>query len=129
RWRYWAARAAEQTGERRRARELYRGVIDTDNYYAAMSAARLDMPMTPHNRRVRDDDARIAGIARRAPFVRARELLAVRLPTQATAEWRYGTAALDADDGPQAIHLAMRWGWYDVAVATATAHRIFDDYR
>ncbi|HEX6994385.1 MAG TPA: transglycosylase SLT domain-containing protein [Gammaproteobacteria bacterium] len=129
RWRYWAARVAEETGEHELARELYRGVLGTDNYYAAMAAARLGVPMTPAQSTVPVDEARVARLASRAPFVRARELLRVRMPAEAAAEWRYGSAALDADDGPQTIHLAMRWGWYDMAVATATSHRIFADYR
>jgi len=129
RWRYWAARAAEQAGERGRARELYRSVLPTDNYYAALAAARLGVPMTPRQTAVPVDARRIGQIAARPPFVRARELLRARMPAEAAAEWRYGTAALDADDGVQSIHLAMSWGWYDMGVATATSHRIFDDYR
>src|SRR5690606_38708712 len=129
RWRYWAARAAEQAGERREARELYRSVLPTDNYYAAMAAAHLGERMTPGQTSVPVDDERIVRIARLEPFVRARELFHVRMPAEAAAEWRDGSALLDADDGRQSIHLAMSWGWYDVAVATATSHRIFDDYR
>ena len=129
RWRYWAARVAEKSGEHERARELYRSVLGTDNYYAAMAAARLGVPMTPTPSTVPADPARIARLASFDPFVRARELLLVRMPGEAAAEWRYGTAALDPDDGPQSIHLAMSWGWYDMAVATATSHRIFADYR
>jgi len=129
RWRYWAARVAEKTGERERARELYRSVLARDNYYAAMAAARLGVPMTPSQTTVPAEPARIERIASLAPFVRARELLRARMPAEAAAEWRYGSAALDADEGPQSIHLAMSWGWYDMAVATATSHRIFADYR
>src|SRR5690606_24359476 len=129
RWRYWAARAAEETGDRRKARELYREVLPTDNYYAAMAAARLGERMTPGQASVPVDERRIAKVASLGPFVRARELLRARMPAEAAAEWRYGSASLDPDDGLQSIHLAMSWGWYDMAVATATSHRIFDDYR
>ena len=129
RWRYWAARVAEKKGDDERARELYRSVLGTDNYYAAMAAARLGVPMTPLQSTVPVDSARITRLASFAPFVRARELLLVRMPAEAAAEWRYGSAALDPGDGRQSIHLAMSWGWYDMAVATATSHRIFDDYR
>src|SRR5690606_9521022 len=41
RWRYWAARAADQGDERTAARRLYESILAEDNYYSAMAAARL----------------------------------------------------------------------------------------
>lgn len=128
RWRYFAARAAEVAGNHRRARELYRSVLPRDNYYAAMAAARLGVPMQPGHRPIPRDEERLERIAASPPFVRARELFFSRLPWYARLEWQHGVAALDPDDGPQTIHLAMGWGWYDLGVGTATSHRIFDDY-
>lgn len=128
RWRYWAARVAGQTGQRSRARELYRSVLQADNYYSAMAAARLGEPIEPGHRPLPENPKRLARLAAQPPFVRARELLRVRIPQRAVAEWRFGSRGLDGEDGRQSIHLAARWGWYDVAIATATSHRIFDDY-
>src|SRR5690606_34899432 len=95
RWRYWAGRAAEETGARGRARKHYESVLPTDNYYAAMAAARLGETMTPQQISVPADERRLSRIAALAPFVRARELLRVRMPSEAAAEWRYGSASLD----------------------------------
>jgi soluble lytic murein transglycosylase len=128
RWRYWAARAAEERRDRSQARQLYRDVLATDNYYAALAAARLAEPVVPHHRPLGTDDTRLRQIASEPAFVRARELLYARLPWLATAEWRYGSDGLDAADRPLTIHVAARWGWYDLAVATATRHRVFNDY-
>lgn len=128
RWRYWAARVAEQKGERSRARELYRSVLQVDNYYSAMAAARLGEPIEPGHRPLPANPKRLARLAERPPFVRARELLRLRMPQHAMAEWRFGSNGLDGEDGRQSIRLAASWGWYDVAIATATSHRIFDDY-
>src|SRR5690606_41480889 len=127
RWRYWAARAAEQAGERGRARELYRSVLPTDNYYAALAAARLGVPMTPRQTAVPVDARRIGQIAARPPFVRARELLRARMPAEAAAEWRDGPAALDADDGVQSRHLARGWGRDEIGAATGTPRRRLAD--
>jgi soluble lytic murein transglycosylase len=129
RWRYWAARAAEETGQRRAARALYRAILAADNYYSAMAAARLDEPVEPSQRTVRAEERRLARLASLAPFIRARELFFSRMPWLAAPEWRHGSAPLDAEDARQTIHLAMRWGWYDLGVATATSQRVFDDYR
>lgn len=128
RWRYWDARIAEQLGERRRARELYRSILPTDNYYSAMAAARLDEPVEPHQRRLDRDRAVVRELASRPAFVRARELLYAQRPRSAAAEWRHGSDALERTVRSQTIHLAAAWRWYDMAIATATARGVFFDY-
>jgi hypothetical protein len=37
-WRYWAARAAEEDGNKDTARELYSALLGDDNYYSATTA-------------------------------------------------------------------------------------------
>ena len=128
RWRYWAARTAERLGDRSQARELYRSILPRDNYYAAMAAARLGEPAEPHHRPLDADENLLRQLATEPAFVRARELLYARMPWNAAPEWRDGFDALDEEDRLQAIHLAARWGWYDLAIATATGKRVFDDY-
>jgi soluble lytic murein transglycosylase len=54
--------------------------------------------------------------------------LALGMRNDATREWRYGTAQLSAPELAQAVVLANRWGWHDMAVATATQAGIFDEY-
>jgi peptidoglycan lytic transglycosylase len=127
-WRYWTGRAAEVGGEAAVARERYGSLATDDNYYSAMAAARLGKRIEPHVERLPLDDAVIERIAREAPFVRAHELLLCDLRPQATLEWQAGYAALEDERKPQAVHLAARWGLYDIAVATATSHGVFNDY-
>ncbi|MBN1239028.1 MAG: lytic transglycosylase domain-containing protein [Gammaproteobacteria bacterium] len=128
RWRYWAARAAEAEGQRANAQALYRSILPTDNYYAAMAAARLERPAEPHPRTLAADRQRVLDIATQPAFVRARELVYADLPWLARAEWNHGREALDDADRLLTIHVAALWQWYDVVVATATRHRIFNDY-
>jgi soluble lytic murein transglycosylase len=74
------------------------------------------------------DDEIIERIASEAPFVRARELMSCGLRALATLEWQAGYVALEDAQKRQAVHLAARWGLYDVAVATATSQGVFNDY-
>jgi soluble lytic murein transglycosylase len=127
-WRYWEARAAAQRGDRERARELYESILTTDNYYAAMAAARLGQDVVPHPMRLEADDDVVDAIAELAPVVRARELKSVDLPDEALAEWRYAMSMLDAEARRQSILVAADLGWFDVAVATATTEQVFFDY-
>jgi soluble lytic murein transglycosylase len=127
-WRYWAARATEQNGDVAAARALYAQVEMGDSYYAAAAAAALGHKYAPHPTPLAFDDGLVAQIAARPAFVRARELRACDLPEEAVAEWWYGYNTLPADQHMQAIAVAMRWDWYDQAVATATRQGIFNDY-
>jgi soluble lytic murein transglycosylase len=128
RWRYRAARAAEEVHDDALATPLYRAVMEDDNYYSAMAAARLDETITPHPRKVARDAAEVSAIAQLPAFVRARELLRVNLRRDAGAEWQAGFDSLREAVRPQTVHLAADWNWFDQAVATATQLRIFNDY-
>ena len=128
RWRYWAARAAEQTRDLALARQLYESVLVDDNFYSMMAAARLEQPLSPHLETLPVDKVQLAQIGELPELVRARELLLSALRSYANVEWSHGIEKLSEDARRQAIHLAARWGWYDQAVATATQQRIFNDY-
>lgn len=128
-WIYWRARAAEQLHDRAEARRLYASIVPRDNYYAALAAARLGNAVVPHAEPLSADETEIARLAATPPFVRARELFFAGLPWHAAAEWRYGSRGLDASAREQGVHLAARWGWYDMAIATAAQQDVFNDYR
>jgi soluble lytic murein transglycosylase len=128
RWRYWAARAAERRGNAELARQLYESVLPSDNYYAASAAARLKRRAEPHPAPFAPDAQVIEGLAVRPPFVRARELQLCGLRAPAVSEWQSGFGTLSDREQPQAVHLASRWQWHDVSIATATRERIFFDY-
>ncbi|HEU4620052.1 MAG TPA: transglycosylase SLT domain-containing protein [Gammaproteobacteria bacterium] len=128
RWIYFRARAAEKLRDRAHARDLYRSLLTRDNYFSGLAAARLGEPAAPHVERVRAEDREIERIAARPAFVRARELYYSGLPWNASAEWRYGSAKLDETARVASIRVAARWGWYDLAISTATSQRVFNDY-
>ena len=128
RWKYWAARAADQSGDATTARQGYASVIGSDNWYAVLSAARLGQPYAPTVEPAGLSDAGIARVAALPSMVRARELELCELQTQSVAEWRAGSAALPREDQVQAIGLAARWGWYMQAIAAAAKLGIFNDY-
>jgi soluble lytic murein transglycosylase len=127
-WLYWAARAADESGDQDAARSLYNAALPGDNYYSAMAAARLGERVIPRLELIPLDAAQVESIAGIDAFRRVRELALLGLRDLATNEWRYGYSALSEAQRLQAIHLAARWEIYDVAVATATSHGRFNDY-
>jgi soluble lytic murein transglycosylase len=127
-WRYWSARAAEQRDEGDAVRSLYAALLDADNYYSAMAAARLGERVVPRVKPLPLDEEKVGDIASQDAFRRVRELALLGLRELATSEWHYGYERLPEDRRLQAIHLAARWEIYDIAVATATSHGWFNDY-
>ncbi len=128
-WTYWHARAIEALAGAGEARAAYESILADDNFYSALAAARLGRPVVPHQQRFEPQAEVVEALGRREAFARARELRAVELPSEALREWHHAQDALAPAEQRQSVHLAADWGWYDVAVATATSHGIFFDYR
>ncbi len=128
RWRYWSARALEQTGDAAQAHRLYDALAPDDNYYSGMAAARLSINVTPHPQPLDRDDAVRARLAQMPALVRAHELLLCDLRSAAMSEWQFAFDELSPTDRQQAVPMAMDWGWYDLGVTAATSLRIFYDY-
>ena len=127
-WLYWAGRAAEERGEKATARTLYGSALPGDNYYSAMAAARLGERVVPRLEPIPVDAAQVETIAALEAFRRVRELALLGSRDLATNEWHYGYSLLPDEQRLQAIHVAVRWQIYDVAVAMATSHGRFNDY-
>jgi soluble lytic murein transglycosylase len=127
-WRYWTARAAAATGDEEQAQALYEATLAGDNYYSAMAAARLDRPVVPRIEPLPVDETAVTAMQASASFRRVRELALVGLRELATNEWSHAYAALPDAQRAQAIHLAAAWQIHDVAIATATANGLFNDY-
>lgn len=128
RWRYWRARAEEALRHRKRARRIYRALLKSDDYYAALAAARLRRGIEPDPKLLPVETQVMASLDRIPAVVRARELFFCGLERQADAEWRYAYGSLDARERIAAIALAAKWGWYTQAIETAADQHQFDDY-
>lgn len=128
RWRYWAARTAEQLGQEAEAQSLYESILADDDYYSGMAAAHLSRSVMPHPHPIPTESAVLARLKRIPGMVRARELFLCGLHPEASAEWKEVYDALSEEGRQQAIRLAASWGWYDQAVEVAASQHIFNDY-
>lgn len=129
RWRYWDARAAEQLGDSALAQEHYTAAIPTDNYYAALAAARLDRPFEPRLERLHFDRSSVEALAAIPAFVRARELVLAGLEPLAEIEWLHGDRSLTAKERHDLVGLAVEWRWFYQAIATAARQELYNDYQ
>ena len=128
RWRYWAARSAEQRGDRDAARAGYAAVVPTDNWYAALAAARTGQRFAPTLEPLPRDEAILAQVAADPALVRTRELILCDMKGEANQEWRAALDALTPTQQVQAVRLASGWGWHLQAIAAAARLGLFNDY-
>jgi soluble lytic murein transglycosylase len=128
RWRYWAARATEQLGNREAASAGYAAVIPTDNWYAALAAARTGQRFTPMLQPLARDEEELARVAADPGLVRTRELVLCDMQSEANLEWKAAFDALAPTAQLQAVRLASGWGWHMQAIAAAARLGQFNDY-
>jgi len=128
RWRYWAARAAAKLHDSHGAEGLYESLLKDDNYYSALAAARLNRTIAPHPQALPLESETVATLDKTPAFERARELFLCGMRPEALTEWQLGFDALSPEGQLQSIHLAANWGWYDQAVAVASAEHVYNDY-
>ena len=128
RWRYWAGRAAEKLGQGDAARASYAAVVPTDNWYAALAAARLGQSFTPTLQPLARDEAEHARVAAVPGLVRTRELVLCDMQGEANLEWKTAFETLTPSQQVQAVRLASGWGWHLQAIAAAARLGLFNDY-
>jgi soluble lytic murein transglycosylase len=128
RWRYWSGRAHERLDRSDAARASYAAVLPTDNWYAALAAARLGQRYTPTQQPLPRDAAEFDRVATSPEMIRTRELILGDLGSEANAEWRAALEAMTPAQQTQAVRLASSWGWHMQAIAAAAKLGLFNDY-
>jgi soluble lytic murein transglycosylase len=127
RWRYWKARALEQTGKPDQAKPLYRKVAGERSYYGFLAADRADLPYALDHNDTPVDPALTARIQAMGTTMRAREFRALDRMIEARREWRQLQESLDPAGLRAAAKLAQSWGWRDQAIFTLAKSGYWDD--
>ncbi|MEJ2383479.1 MAG: transglycosylase SLT domain-containing protein [Xanthomonadales bacterium] len=117
RWRYWAARAALETGAATEGREQLAGLAGEANFYGFLAADALDLPYSICPLEPQVAAAAVDRLAGDPPFARALELRRAGLPSWARREWNRAVRDLDRAGLRTAAALATRELWPDRAIA------------
>ncbi len=126
-WQYWYARAADETGNKDRSRELLADLAGERSYYGFLAADQLDLPYRYAHRAAAVDESLIEDLEQNADIVRARELFLVGLNGRGRALWSKTLDSLNPAQRMQAAIMANRWGWHSRAIATAADNGLLDD--
>ena len=126
-WRYWKAKALEQTGQHKNAIDAFYDLAGTRDYHGFLAADRLEEPYKTIHQPLDYEPATLRKLAKRAGFVRARELYRAKLHTDARREWNAATSKLSSDELKAASALAQQWGWHDRAILTVARTHDYSD--
>jgi soluble lytic murein transglycosylase len=127
RWRYWRARALDETGKDEAARKIYEELVQENGYHSVLAMQRLDRAFTPHHRPYADNPEVQMRLSQIPALQRAREASAVGEYAWIGAEWKSGIEGLSAEQRLQAAKLAGSWGMLEQAVTATAAQQQFDD--
>jgi len=116
RWRYWQARALQETGQAEPSREILAELALEASYHGFMAADQLGLPYTVCPEAPTVSSAEIEQMASRTGFDRALELREVGIANWPRAEWRLAVRGLDVQGLRAAAGLAVREGWPEMAI-------------
>jgi soluble lytic murein transglycosylase len=126
-WRYWQARALENTDQRLPAMDQFARLAKERDYHGFLAADFLRWPYEMGDRPLEYDQATLDNLANRPGFVRAKELYKAELLTDARREWEHAVRELSGDDLKLAAVLAHQWGWHDRAILTVARSGDYSD--
>ena len=89
-WRYWLARASQQTGNVDAARNLREGLARENSFYGVLAAEELGTPMTPNWQGWKPSRAAMDAVARRPAIARALAFYRLDMKNEGLREWLYG---------------------------------------
>lgn len=115
-YQYWLARAYEQTGNLRKAKELYAQLAGERHYYGFLASARLEQPVSLQNDPIEAAQSDLDIILAKPSAKRAYELRALNRFHEARLEWRHLQSQLDENQQLLASVIASNWGWHDQAI-------------
>lgn len=128
RWRYWQARALENTGgSPEQIKALYQQVAQTRSFYGFLSADRLGIPYELVDKPLTVDATTHDQVVLLDGVQRARELFILGKSLDARREWYHTTQKLDEPQIIAAGKLAESWGWHRNGIQAMIQVRYWDD--
>ena len=127
RWRYWEARALEETGQSGGAEEIYGELASHRGYHGFLAADHLNRSYAFNHHPLMVSDAEMTRAENRPALVRAHELFLTEYLTDARREWMAALTGAGASELAAAAQLAARWGWADRVIATFGRSQEEDD--
>ncbi len=127
RWKYWHARALENTGDVELAREIYAELAKERDYYAFLSADKVGIAYDMNHYPLPENKDELNRVAELPAIKRAYELYQLGMSYPARREWYHALKKMTTYQMQMAAKLATKWGWYNRAIFTMTRAKAYDD--
>lgn len=126
-FKYWYARALEQTGDSSKANKLFQELAENRDYYGFLAAERLGTAYNFQSQPfVVSKEIKNKQLKKHAGMIRARELYFLGHIVLARVEWYAFLPKLSTKELKIAAALANQWGWHNLAIITIAKAKYFD---
>ena len=126
-WRYWLARALEQTSQSDTAHRLYQELAKERDYYGFLAANKIGTSYHLQNKPIIFTPTDQANLMKNFSIAAAYEFHQQGMQKEGRQEWQYAIESLPQRQQAIAAALAGRWGWYSQAILTASKANAYDD--
>lgn len=127
-WRYWKARAYKAQNDIPKANQLLLALTRERNYYGLLAEDELGDVLTAMPINYVPTEVEIQQIQNQPAMQRVIELQRIGLKWESRAEWSWATRDYDDKQLLAAAELAVRQGWYDIAINTAERTKSVHSY-
>lgn len=126
-WRYWKARALEETGDSAYSELLYKELAKLRSYYGFLAADRIEQPYQFNVEILQYTQTELDSIETLDAIKRMKELIALEREIDARREWYSLLSHLDNEELKKFSALLHQWGWHDRAILTMGRSNHRDD--
>lgn len=128
-WRYWQARAFEQTGKKDKSKALFTELSKERSYYGFASADKIKTNYQLNDSPIVLKDNALDKLKKKAEFKMIKELFALGRDKEAKWDWWFTVKRLDTDGIKAAAKLAQEWDMVQTAVFTIAKAQYWDDVK
>ncbi len=127
RWRYWHARALEETGEIDKANEIFAELAKGRDYYGFLAADKVNAPYRMNHYPLPENKKEFARIESSPAIKRAYEFFKLGSGYSARREWYHALSKMTTYQMQMAAALVTQWGWHDRAIFTMGKAGAYDN--
>ncbi len=127
RWRYWHARALEETGEQDKANEIFTELAKERDYYSFLAADKVNAPYRMNHYPLPENKEEFARIESLPAIKRAYEFFKLNTGYSARREWYHAQSKMTTYQIQMAAALVTQWGWHDRAIFSMNRAKAYDN--
>ncbi|MBK8814166.1 MAG: lytic transglycosylase domain-containing protein [Methylococcaceae bacterium] len=126
-WRYWQARALQETGNKQQADTLYKALATDRSFYGFMAADTVNLPYKMNDSPVKVSDEAIKRLSDETNFKACWELKWLSKDLESRRQWQFAIKNLSKEELLIAAKLAQQWHWDQQAITTLVKADYWDD--